>query len=409
MKLTRFLSKLPYILVGTAIAIGFSLTAGDVENKKAGLPTEIVGKDEINNYNKVSTTVRSDGLNALVTDASVVVTSTFGADQSPDSYFKIIHTGNTGDTLKIDIAATTSDPSSPPDRDAPAFSKTFTVLVTEQYDEIKFRDRIIQELNADSTFRNSCLLKAAKATDRGVVHIYSEAFSLTGEFWERPNSGDFAVTVTGATNVFVGFDNLISRSKPVSIARDVDSPHRLGVFGVFGSVTVTAKELADLFVEDATNVTYGSDMLQDGSSTPIYFRIEASTTTDLFIEMLIFDMQGNGIKFGQFGARPGGDLTNCIEIKIQSDNVPTTFPLLCNTEDFKNKWAALSGDGSNFRIDVQAGKDEMLAILHFENPFIMRVDGTFTTDDFIQIKVQDDIDSGNTRFNFRAKGFEKEP
>jgi hypothetical protein len=371
----------------------------------------LIGEDALANLRRCNTVVRTDGNIALAVDSRTIVESTFGFDPLPDSFFKIINTGAAGDTWQIDIAGTSVDPSTP-DRDVPAYQKIFTVVAGEVGDELKFRDRIIQELNSDSTFKDTCKLKAFKATDRGIVHITSTAFSLNGEFYERPLAGDFAVTVTGTAVRVVGYDNFISRSKPISISRDPDSPHNLGVFGISGSVFVTAKALEDLFIEEAAHATYGADLLQDGSVTPIEFFVNASTTTDLFIEDLIFDGQGNGIKFGQFLSASGaGGLATGVEVTIKSDNVVTTFPLIKTTEDFKNKWASLSGDGANFRIDVQAGKDEMLGILNFTNPFSLKVSGTFGAgnDDYIRVKIQDDLSSGVSRFNFRVKGFEKEP
>lgn len=380
--------------------------------KSVAATSELSGSDSLAAYRKVNTKVRSDGLTALVTDATVVVESTFGFDQNPDSYFTIINTGGAGTTWTIFINGTSNDPSTP-DRDVPSYTKVFTVLGGEEGDEIGFRDRIIQELNADTTFKDTCLLKAQKSTDRAVVHIYSKAFSASGEFYERPLANSFTVTVGGSPGngvVVVGFDNLISRSKPVTISRDFDSPHRLGLFGITGNVRVEAKELADIFIDEAKNG--GSpDMLVNASlGSPIDFTIPASLTTDLFIEELIFDAQGNGIKFNQFFSKSGaGGLTNGIEVTIQSDNTVSVFPVLKATEDFKNKWAALSGTAATFRLDIQSGSDECLAILSFNNPFIIRIAGTFSTDDFIRVRIRDNINSGLSRFNFRVKGFEKAP
>jgi len=370
--------------------------------------TSLVGQDALSQDRKVATKVRSDGLNALATDSTVVVESTFGFDQNPDSFFRIINTGGAGTTWTIDIAGTSNDPSAP-DRDLPAYQKIFTVQGGEAGDELAFRDRIIQELNADTTFRQTCGFKSQNATDRAVVHIYSENFSASGEFYERPGAGDFNVTIGGSPGdgvVVIGFDNVISRSKPVTIARDLDSPHRLGLFGITGSVQVTQKELSDLFVEEALNGG-SNDMSINGSGTPVDFIIPAQFEREIFIEDLIIDGQDNGIKFGQFLGQ-NSPLSNGIEITIKSDNIETTFPILQTTEDIKNKWAALGGNGANFRIDVQAGADEVLGILNFVNPFIIRAQGTFTTDDFIRVRIQDNLNNIN-RLNFRAKGFEKEP
>jgi len=366
---------------------------------------QLSGFDSLGAYRKVQTKVRGDGLTALVTDATVVVESTFGFDQQPDSFFQIVNTGATGDTWTIFIAATSADPSSP-DRDVPSYTKIFTVLVGEVGDELKLRDRIIQELNADSTFKNTVFLKASKATDRAIVHIQSKKFSVSGDFYERPTAGGFDVTVTGTAVRVLGFDNLISRSKPVTISRDRESPHRLGLFGVTGQVSVTAKELSDLFIQEAMNGG-SADMRVNGSVTHVDFLVNASALKDIFIEDIIADAQANGIKFGQFLAQ-NAPLTNGVEITIKSDDVTTVLPLIKSTEDYKNKFAALSGDAGHFSIDIQAGRDEMVSVLSFQNPFVLRVVGTFSTDDFIRVRIKDNLTAGLQRMNFRVKGFGKE-
>jgi hypothetical protein len=403
-------------LSGDAKPVGFNKITGADETLEADVITRqnqsrltvdstITGSDTLGAERTAQVVVRNDGVRALSTDGRVVVESTFGFDQNPDSWFRVINTGLENDTITINLAAITNDPTVP-SRNIPAYSKVFTILASEVGDELKLRDRIIQELNQDSVFRNTQLLKAGKATDRGVVHIYSEAFSASGEFYERPNAGDFDVVTTGSAQVFIGFDNIISRSKPVTIARDLDSPHRLGLFGITGSVNVTAKALSDIFVAEALNG--GSpDMDVNGSGTPVVFEINAEVEKEIFIEELIFDGQGNGIRFGRF-LNLNSSLSNCIAIEIKSDNLITNFPDICTTEDFKNKWAALGGNGANFRIDVQSGADEMLAILSFPNPFLIRQQGTFTTDDYIRVTIRDNI-TQVARLNFRAKGFEKDP
>ena len=371
-----------------------------------------VGTDTLGQDREAQVVVRSDSVRALAVDSRTVVESTFGFDQNPDSWFRIIDTGGAGTTWTIDIAGTSVDPTTP-DRDLPAFQKIFTVQAGEVGDEIKLRDRIIQELNADSTFRTTCFLKAQDATDRAIVHIFSENFSVSGEFYERPNAGDFAVTIAGTPGdgqVFVGFDNLISRSKPVTIARDLDSPHRLGLFGITGSVQVTAKDLDDLFIKNATLDGDGTtvSMRVDGSVTPKDFLIPAEASTDIFIEELRFYGNGNGIKLRNFLSKNSA-LSTGIEITIKSDDTTTTLPILKSTEDFKNKFAFGQGAGG-FALDVEAGGDGFLAVYSFNNPFIMRVQGTFTPqDDFIRIRIQDDLSSGLNSFQFIAKGFEKEP
>lgn len=372
----------------------------------------IAGLDSLGAYRRVATKVRGDGLNALVTDATVVVETTFGQDQQPDSFFKIINTGGAGTTWTLDIAGTAVDPSAP-DRDMPAYQKIFTVVAGEVGDEIKLRDRMIQELNADTVFKNTVFLKAEKATDRGVIHIYSEKFSLSGEFYERPLAGDFNVTIGGAPGdgvVVVGFDNLISRSKAVSITKDFDSPHRLGLFGITGQVFVTAKDLSDLFIDRASKDGLGVifDLGVNGSITPVEFRIEASPDTDVFVEEIRLFGQGNGIQFKGW-LTSNNPLSNGLSIEIQSDNIITQLPLLFTTADIKNKFALGQGDATGFKLDIASGRDEFLGVFKFANPFIMRVQGTFTNDDHISIVVQDNLNSTQAEIEFLAKGFEKEP
>jgi len=371
----------------------------------------LIGKDGSNVDRAVQTKVRSDGLTALVTDATVIVETTFGQDQQPDSFFKIVDTGGAGTTWTLDIAGTSVDPSAP-DRDLPAYQKIFTVLAGEVGDEILFRNRIIQELNADIVFRQTVFLKAEKATDRGIIHIYSEKFSLSGEFFERPLSGDFNMGVAGTPGdgvVVLGFDNLISRPKPVSITKDFDSPHRLGLFGITGSVLVSAKELSDLFIGQASLDGLGviTDMGVNGSGTPQEFIIPASANTDLFIEELRIFGQGNGLQFKNWlaGNQP---LSNGLAIQIQSDNIITTLPMLKTTADIKNKFAFGQG-ATGFALDIASGRDDVIGVFTFANPFILRVQGTFTTDDHVKITINDNITSTQSELEFWAKGFEKEP
>ncbi len=371
--------------------------------------TYIVGYDSLANFRQVNTVVRPDGQNALCMDGQVEVRSTFGYDQQPDSFFQILNTGVAGDTWTIYIAGTNSDPTTP-DRDLPAYTKIFTVVAGEVGSELVLRDRIIQELNSDPVFKSTCFLKAQKATDRTIVHIQSTKFSVSGEMYERSAAGSFAVTTTGSAQCVLGYDNFISRSKPVTISRDIDSPHRLGLFGVTGSVSITFKELADLFIQDAQYLG-SSNMTVNGSLvSPIPFTVTPKANTDIYIDTLFYHGAANGIKFGQFMAKNSA-LTNGIKLSIKSDNVVTDFPLIYATEDFKNEFAALSGDGANFSLMIQSGRDEMLSILKFPNPFIIRAQNTFGigNDDYIKVEIRDDLRAGLFELNFKAKGFEKEP
>lgn len=375
--------------------------------------TTLVGKDTLSQDRKIQSVVRGDGVTAMPIDGQVTVTSTFGVDPSPDSFFRIINTGGAGTTWTLFIRGTSSDPSTP-DRDVPDYTKVFVVQAGEVGDELAFRDRIITELNADAAFKPGILCKAQKVTDRAIVHIYSEAFSASGEFYERPGAGDFDVTIGGSPGdgvVVVGFDNMIARSKPVSIFRDIDNPHRLGSFSIFGNVRVEAKDLDDLFIEFATEDGLGinDDLGVNGSGTPVDFLIQPSATTDIFVEELRIFGQGNGIQFKNWlaGNQP---LTNGLEIEIKSDDTITVFPVLKTTADIKNKFSFGVG-AAGFALDIASGRDDVIGVFSFNNPFVLRVQGSFGVgnDDYIRIRVNDNLSSTQSELQFIAKGFEKEP
>ena len=381
--------------------------------KSVSATSEISGSDSLTAYRKVNTKVRSDGLVALATDATVVVESTFGFDQNPDSFFRIINTGGAGTTWTLNIAGTNSD-ASVPDRDLPAYQKVFTILPAEVGDELKLRDRIITELNQDPAFKNDAEFKAQKATDRAIVHIYSLAFSASGEFYERPFAGDFTVTIGGTPGdgiVQVGFDNIISRSKPVTITRDFDSPHRLGLFGITGDVNVVSKQLSDLFIEEASEDGLGVNFDMDVNANlnnPVEFDILAKSEKAIFVQSLRFFGQGNGIKYGNF-LNLNTSIANGLLIEIKSESIITQLPLIKTTEDFKNKFAFASG-ANGFVLDVASGRDDFFAVFDFGNPFLLEESGAHGAgnDDYIKIIVRDNISNvGSLRFS--AKGFEKDP
>lgn len=383
----------------------------------------VTGYDNLNNERQAQVVTRNDGIRAIAVDSRTVVESTFGSNSAPDAYFIIVDTGSAGCTWTLDIGGTSNDPSTP-DRDVPAYQKVFTVQVSEEGDEIAFRDRIITELNQDSAFKTNSLLKAQRATDRSIVHIYSTAFTLSGEFYERTTPGDFAVTIGGTPAdgvVTVPFDVMVTRNLPVATIPDFDSPHRLSRFGVTGDINISFKDLDDIFVQYATDNgtpipdqggTGSNDLLVNGSGTPQIFTVPAQAETDVFVQTMIFRAAGNGIKQNQFFAKSGsGGLTNGVVVTIKSDDVITTFLPLRTTADFKNRWAALSGTAATWELTLEAGQDEALAILNFTNPFVIKAQGTHGAgnDDYIEVKIQDNISNGNAAFDFLCRGFEAEP
>jgi hypothetical protein len=183
----------------------------------------------------------------------------------------------------------------------------------------------------------------------------------------------------------------------------------LGLFGITGDINVTPKQLSDLFIEPATLDGLGvtTDMGVNGSVTPKEFLVDASATTDVFIEELRIFGQGNGIQYKGW-LTSNNALTNGLLIEIKSDNIITPFPILYTTASIKNKFSFGQG-ATGFALDIASGRDDFLGVFTFANPFIIRVAGTFTTDDFIRVTVRDNLTSTQAQLEFWAKGFEKDP
>jgi len=165
-----------------------------------------------------------------------------------------------------------------------------------------------------------------------------------------------------------------------------------------GEVSITPAPISDLFIENALD-SGSADLRVDGSSTPVDFKINAITTKDILIDRISFYGGGNNVQYGQFLSKssPSGGLANGIELTIKSDRNTKVFPLIKRTEDFKNKFASTASD---FSIDIQPGKDQFLAMLIFKNPFLLKKAST----DFVQVKIQDDLDSGLAELEFIARG-----
>lgn len=347
------------------------------------------------------------GKNKLLTDATVTVEEVFGQDPFPDSYFTITNSGAQNDTIRLQVAATAGDTSTP-DRDVAAIDLTYTLVAADVGDELKLRDNIVVYLNGQSSFKNA-FLKAQKVKDLAAVHITSTKRSMDGEFYERPNANDFQVTATGTTTVSAGFNNLVSRGKSTSLARDPDSPHRLGILGISGSVITTPGSITDLYIENAKNAE-SADMRVNGSlATPIVFTVPLDSVKSTFVQELRFYGGGNGIKFEQFLSKTGSGLTNGVKIEIKSNDETTALPLIKTTEDFKNKFSfGGGGPGASFRIDIQAGADQMCASFIPEVPFVLKKTGSFTTDDYLKVSIQDDLTAGLAEFELIVRGFLRE-
>jgi len=325
--------------------------------------------------------------------------SNYCKDPFPDSYFEILNTGTVsgGGGVRVQIAATSNDLTSP-DRDAPAVDVSIYTTASEEGDEIALRDLIITSLNNNSNFEES--LKAQDVRDLAIVHIYS---IFRGEFYERPNANDFYITALGDASVQMGFNTLEIRGKETALARDANYPHKLGTLGISGQVSTIPQAIGKLSVLFAENATYGSEMAQDGSVTPIIYTVDCDTEEDVFVKEIRFFGSGAGLKFGQF-MNINKELSNGVEVKIKSDDQVITLPLIYITEEFKEVFALGT---VNFSLDIGAGLDNFLASFKLDVPFPLRKCGSFDTDDYISVKIQDDIGSVAS-LKFIAFGFRED-
>lgn len=336
------------------------------------------------------------GKHKQLVDATVTVEEVFGLDNFADTWFFILTAGAIGNTVTINIAASAVDTTSP-DRDVAAYTKIYTLIAADVGDELKLRDNIVAALNADALFNPHW--KAAVIKNNAIVHISSK---YPGEFGERLSVAGFAVTPSGTTTTQIAFDNVKRRGKQTSLTRDPNDK-RIGVLGISGEVTTTPGAVGDTIVKNFLNAS-SANMLVNGSVTPVTFSVMPVADKDEFIKMIRLYGNGNGIKFGQFlGAN--SNLTNGLEVMIRSDGNVLTLPVIKSTDDIKHKFALVS---QGFDLHIQAGRDDFSADLVFDPPFPIRKIGTFTTDDFAQIKVQDNLTSAGIALEALAFGFQKE-
>lgn len=151
----------------------------------------------------------------------------------------------------------------------------------------------------------------------------------------------------------------------------------------------------------------GSNDLQvDGSTTPVSFKIVADATYDLNVTLIRIFGGGNGIQFGNFLSK-SSVLTTGIEIKGRSQNAAIEFvpAPIKSTEDLKNFFASPIS-GSNFRLDIVSGTDQVSAEMVFAPsvPLVIRKAGTFGTDDELEIIINDNLTAGLSQLGALASG-----
>ncbi len=274
---------------------------------------------------------------------------------------------------------------------------TTTVQAGDTEDDLL--DRHIIDLNTDTNF--SAYYSARKIyVDAPTLYVTAK---LPGPAYSRPNPGDITFTATGTTKTTPAWDNLIQRQKQTSLARDPSNP-TLGVLGISGSVVQAEGEVTGRVINFATSAAPSDDLRVDGSTTPVDYEIMPSATKETFYNTLRFEALGNGIQFTKFLSQNTA-LTTGIELTIRSNNSEITFPLIKTTEDFASFF---SRGPSDFDFYDVSGTDYFRATLSFPAPFQLFKQGTFATDDYIRVRIQDDLSAGIQQFKFIGFGFERD-
>ena len=335
-----------------------------------------------------------DGAPSLRTFGIQAIESLRGFDPICDTWFYIGTendddgtVGAENDTIRVQIAAG-SDPSI-----YNAVDLTYTLTASDAAnDEDSLATNVAAYLNAQSSFNT--LWRAQKITGSGTVYITARK---PGSHFQRPNTDDFQVTATGTVTVTRAFDKIINRNKITSLARDPADP-RQGILGIQGSVIQTEGDVTNRFQ------TVFNNLLVNGSVTPVSFTVPADTTEVKFISNIVFGGRGNGIKFGQFLSK-NVTLTNGIQISFKSNDFSATREPIRTTDQFLDFHAETP---DNFALYIQSGGDKFTAVLEFGSPLELRPQGEFASDDFLTIKVRDDLTSGITQLRAIVNGFNRE-
>lgn len=364
----------------------------DVSFAQSAMPVTIV--DEATGLSP--DVVLDGGFKKLRSLADVTVNSLRGFDPIADTWFFIgteldsQGVGAAGDTVRVQIAA--GDNASI----LPSVDVTTNVLANDTEEDLA--TRIVNNLNGDANFTLNFFARLIDSPS-ATVYITSR---FPGPGYERPNVDDFQVTTTGTTVVTRAFQNIIRRQKNTSLARDPANP-TLGVLGISGTVQAGAGEVTGRIVEFAKNAG-SSDLRVNGSVTPVDFTVPASSTKQRFITSIRFEALGNGIQFTKFLSIVG-TLTNGVLLTLRSNNSQIDFPAIKATEDFASYFSL---GAANFDLYDVAGTDYFRATLTFEAPFQIYKAGTFATDDFIQVRIRDNLSAGLSRFQCIAFGFERD-
>jgi hypothetical protein len=144
----------------------------------------------------------------------------------------------------------------------------------------------------------------------------------------------------------------------------------------------------------------GSRQLNVDGTIPVEFTIPADATGDLIVSSLVFEAFDSGIRQDRFLGL-NNIITNGVVVEVKSQDVMFQFQPIRFTIEFNSLFA--TGSGRSYDIVTASGNDSLVARFGPVSPFIVRKQGTYATDDYIKVIIQDDI-SQVASLRFIAEG-----
>lgn len=172
-----------------------------------------------------------------------------------------------------------------------------------------------------------------------------------------------------------------------------------GISKLMVKSTIFPQILGDRFTLYAENLS-SIDMNVNGSSTPVEFIINPVAAGDLVVSSLVFQAFAVGIKIDKFLSL-NQELSVGVLVEVKSEDFIFQFKPIKNTIEFDSLFAY--GSGRSFDLTFASGQDAVVSRFGPTFPFLLKKIGTYATDDYVKVIIQDNISSIN-RFRFLAEG-----
>lgn len=395
---------IPFTVVSGAVLItdttGKTVDMVDSDGNRMKTQAKILGRDGLGEVDTEFTA----GKWRLATTGIVQIEQLFGQDPIPDVFITVTAAGQAGDQITFNINGVTVD-TTVPDSNIPAFNETYTLVAGDVGNERQLVENLEDWFNTHPNKPEDLEAEAITGEKRRVLHITCEEFSLSGEFHERPGPNSFDVITTGTTVVAKDDDEIKSRGKGTSLARDPDNPHRLGILGISGSVRVSASEVDQLLEEFASNGGITTLAVNPGGTPDIYTVLANPAGGDVKVLELfkVYGSDGN-VKTGSNNFLGlNSPLTNGLEIRITKNAITSVFKNVKTTSEF---FALLASAPDKQKYIPSSGVDFVESDFDFVSRNIQIRLEPGTTDK-IEVVVQDNLSQIDELY-FVAEGFLEE-